>query len=194
MRKGFFPSIFAEFVKKNSVRNGKKSFILLLGSANLVTLRNWGLMVSRTLGWTFINNENCDLLTHLIQFSVFVIFKLYRVNMSTQTAKWTSTSGQQLYLRSRLRTSEEKGFEGERGLWLVCEWNPELPWEGSLGVHTTTDNAPYRQDQVHFPFGNKDKTEIQMRMRGYCAMTNNISQTCITLWHTESTKAQVTPP
>lgn len=154
-----------------------------MGWANLVTLRNWGLMVSRTLGRAVVNNENCDLLTHLIQFPVFVIFQPYRVNMWTLTVKWTSASVRQLYLRSRLRASEEKWSEGKRGLWLVCEWDPELPWEGSPGVHTAMDNAPYREDQVHFPFENKDKTEIQMRVREYCAMTNNISQTWVTLWH-----------
>lgn len=46
----FFPLSLQSLLKKNSVRNGEKSFVLLLGSANLVTLRNWGLMVSRTLG------------------------------------------------------------------------------------------------------------------------------------------------
>lgn len=64
---------------------GKKSIVLLLGSTNLVTLRNWHLMVSRTL--VSVNNENCDLHTHLVQLPVCVIFKPYRVNMSTLTAK-----------------------------------------------------------------------------------------------------------
>lgn len=105
-----------------------KSFVLLLGSANLVTLRNWGLMVSRTLAEPLSTAR--DVTCSHTSFG-FLFFNLYRVSMSTLTAKCTSASGQQLCLRSRLRASDKEGSEGERGLRLVCECDSELPWEGS---------------------------------------------------------------
>lgn len=59
-----------------------------------------------------------------------------------------------------------------------------------MGVHTTMDNDPYRQDQVQFPFRNEDETEIQMGMRGHCSLFLKLGFLC----DIQSTKAQVTSP